>query len=322
MTIRRKSSSNSSTQPNNYNRKTGMKTLIRNASVYRAEIRQTEAELAQALSEEAFVKPLPSQASSRGFTPFDSGEFLQTFHGGYAFTVRIDEKVIPSSALKAETERLRSVIVDETGRTPGRKEMREVKDEARLNLMIKALERTTLVRCFYHVEQKLLIVASTSQKVCDTVTSLLVHTLETLKTQTIHVSVRGGLSARLKQWVDEEGDSQAFGDLIPNGQAAMVSLDKRTLSVKSSDLLTNLEALKEAFKRFYEVKSMSLASDDLSFVLTEKFKFGSIVHNYPGDDSDGEPLAWSACASIEVAGLVQAVNALCGMFGYGEELQK
>lgn len=298
-----------------------MKSTIRSASIYRAHILQDEEAFRQALSELRFGELSPSQSGGHGFVATD-GEFLRTFHGGYGFTVRFDEKVVPPSALRAELERLVKNVEDQTGRKPGRKERKGIKDEARLNLTLKALARTVHVNCYYHVEQKLLIVASTSQKLCDMTVSLLVNALETMKTSTIHVSVRSSLSERLKKWLDASGDSDAFGDLEPTGRANLVSDEGRNISVKSGDLMVNLDALKEAVAKGYEVKSLSLRHGGLEFLLTDKFKFGALHNTDLGDSESGEDEDyWAAGAYIEVTALVNAVNALCGMFGYGEEAE-
>lgn len=297
-----------------------MKSIIRSASVYRAQILQDEEAVRQALSDLQFAELLPSQSGGHGFIATD-GEFLRTFPGGYSFTVRVDQKVVPPSALKAEVARLVAKVEDETGRKPGRKETKELKGEALLTLTLKALVRTVHVNCYYHVEENLLIVASTSQKMCDLTVSLLVNALETMKTSTIHVSVRSNLSTRLKQWVDARGDSDAFGDLEPTGRANLVSEEGRNLSVKSGDLMVNFDALNEAVRRGYEVKSLSLRHDALEFLLTDKFKFGALANTDLGDGTDTEDDVWAAGVFIEVTALVNAVNALCGMFGYGEEAE-
>lgn len=299
-----------------------MKALIRNASVYRANVKQNEAEFRQALTETAFVEPSPSQSEAWGFVPVE-GEFLRTFPGGYGFTLRIDQKVVPPSALKAETSRLIALVEDREGRKPGRKEAKEIKAEALHNLTLKALSRSTHVNAYYHVKSETLVAASTSQRVCDRLTSHLVHALETIKTSTVHVSVRSNLTARLQQWVADEGDSEAFGELTLTGRAALQSPhDKRTLTVKSDDIMVNFEAIQEASRRGYEVKGLSVQHDDLEFFLTDTFKFCALNNREVAEfeDSEGDNL-WAASAFMEVTALVKAVNALCEMFGHGEEAE-
>jgi len=297
-----------------------MKNLIRNASIYRAEIKQNEDELAEALLGSLFMDPAPSQDESIGFLKTPEGEILRPFSGGYQFTVRIDQKVVPSSALKAEVERVKQDVENNTGRKPGRKELKAIKEDARHTLNLQALSRTTHVDCYYHVTQNLLIVTTTSQKVCDKITHLLVNALETMKTSTIHVSVGAGLTTRLQQWVRDQGDSDAFGDLEPTGRATLISVeDRRAVSVKSDSLMTNIDALREALTRGYAVKNLSLSMGDLSFVLTDTFKFGSISNTPSGEPADSEESDWASSAFIEVAALVEAVNAMCAMFGHGGE---
>lgn len=299
-----------------------MKTLIRNASIYRAEIPLEGIDLSMALESQQFTELLASQEFGCGFVKHDAqagGDFLRPFTGGYAMLVRLDQKVIPSSALKDEVKRQIAKIRELEGREPGRKETREIKEEARMTLALKALIRTSYVPVYYHVSSKTLIIATTANNACDRITTMLVRAVDALKTSTIHVSVRSGLTTRLSQWLSSGGED-GFGDLEPVGRAVLVSAaDKRTVSVKAETLMSNEDALKEALKHGYEVKQLGLKLQDTSFLLSDKFKFSSIETLIDAEEAGEDALVWESVALIEVQGLVNVINAMCAMLGYEEK---
>ena len=289
-----------------------MKQLIKSAIVYNAELPAAE-HLQQHLQENAFAEMTDLQLRAVGFVAFDSGLHTAQFPGGVAFKVRIDEKIIPASALEQETERMALETLLLTGRKPGKKERKELKQAALLNLAPRAFPRTAVVTCFYEYSTHYLLVPTTSKKLSDIITSTLVHAVASMKTTTINVSgIKKGLTARMKNWL--ENDSEAFGEFEPSGDAALAN-DKRRLTVKMSSLQTAKEGLQEAIAKGFEVTSMGFSHIDTGadFRLTDGFQFKGIT--FMRDPAEGSDL-FAAQAAIEVAELSKVITELCDMMGY------
>lgn len=85
--------------------------LIKNAFIYKAEIPTDIQALNNHLTEKAFKELLDIDASSAGFVPpFGQGESLVgEFHGGLAFSVRVDEKIVPGAAIKTYPDGIKAV---------------------------------------------------------------------------------------------------------------------------------------------------------------------------------------------------------------------
>ena len=294
-----------------------MKQLIKSATVYSAELPATE-HLEQHLQENAFSEMTDLQIRAVGFVAFDSGTYTAPFPGGVAFKARIDEKIIPASQVEKETERLALETQRLTGRKPGKKERKELKDAALLSLAPRAFPRTAVVTCFYERGTQYLIVPTTSKKLSDTITSTLVHAVASMKTTTINVSgVKKGLTARMKQWLENE--DEAFGQFNPSGDAAL-AIEKRRLMVmvKMGNLLTAKEGLQEAIANGFEVTSLGFNHIDsgVEFRLTDSFQFKGIV--FVHDPAQGDEDLFAAEAAIEVSSFSKVVTELCSMMAYQE----
>ena len=292
-----------------------MKQLIKSATVYSAELPATE-HLEQHLQENTFTEMTDLQIRAVGFVAFDSGLYTAQFPGGVAFKVRIDEKIIPASQVEKETERLALETQRLTGRKPGKKERKELKDAALLSLAPRAFPRTAVVTCFYERGTQYLIVPTTSKKLSDTITSTLVHAVASMKTTTINVSdVKKGLTARMKNWLDN--DDEAFGEFSPSGDAAL-AIEKRRLTVKMGNLQAAREGLQEAISKGFGVTSLGLQHIDsgVEFRLTDNFKFKGIV--FVHDPAQGDEDLFVAEAAIEVSSFSKVVTELCAMMAYQE----
>lgn len=285
--------------------------IIKAASIYKATLPES-ANLAIHLEEKAFIEMQPSEAQSIGFVPRESGELVTEFPGGFAFQVRVDEKIIPGPAVSAEVRKRAKAIQTQYGRKPGKKEIKEIKDEVILCFRLTALTRTAIIPCFYCVEKEYLIIPTTSKKMCDLITSVLIHAVGSVKTQTIHVSdAKQGLTTRLQSWLN--GDNDAFGKFHPEGDVKLKTLGE-TLTIKMGSLQTANKGLQEAISKGFVVESIGLSWDATGFRLTSDFRFQSISFGVepPEEDTD----LWVHEASVQVLNLSAVLTELCDMLGY------
>lgn len=294
--------------------------LIKSAIVYKAEIPASITTLHNHLSEQSFAPPMALQLRSVGFVPVneESGCSLATsYPGGVAFRVRVDEKVIPSSIIKAEVDKIAESVLRETGRKPGKKHRAEIKDEVMVDLAQRALVRTVAsVTCFYHNLSRFLIVATTSKKIANICISLLIKAVGSVKTETIHISeIKHGLTTRLNSWVN--GDLDAFGAFSPADQAALADTEGRKLAVKMGSLQIAREGLSHAIQRGFTVTSLGFVHGEAEFRLTDDFRLKGLSHIDTTEEGDAEDL-WASGAADQVATVVKIVNELVELLSYKE----
>lgn len=304
-----------------------MKQLIKSATVYCAEL-PSAAALRGHFLEDVFVDVLSLQAAGIGFVPRtdtfvaeNGANLVEEFTGGVAFTVRLDQKLIPGSVVKAEVERRAKLVERDTGRKPGKKERAEMKLEVIDGFMPHALVRSTLITCYHHTATNYLIIPTTNKKLAQQVVSLLVNSVGSVKTTTINVAnVKGGLTKRLSDWLG--GDDEAFSGLSPVNEVQLEQ-DTRKVTVRMSDLDSASAALKEALASSFTVKSLGLHFEGglsigggLSLKLTDNFQLRGI--EIPAPIEDNELDSFGAQATLELVELIDAITFLCEMFGYQE----
>ena len=297
-----------------------MKQIIKSAIVYNAELPSAEL-LEGHLKEHDFCEAMRLQTRAVGFVPReDFGPFIETFPGGIAFTLRIDQKLIPTSVVRAEVDRRAKEIFAQQGRKVGKAERKQLRGEVIDAFAANALIQTTLITAFHHTESNYLIVPTTSAKLAQEVVSQLVHACGSVKTTTINVSsVKQGLTTRMRAWL--QGDVENFEGMEPNNVATLESGSYR-VTVKMDELDSARAGLTEAFDRGFEVKSLGLEIFDVgTFTLTSDFRLRSIslvTAPIDGVGQEGEDPGFAGQAALDVASIHQIVKQLCTMFEYKE----
>ncbi|MCF8208500.1 MAG: recombination-associated protein RdgC [Rhodoferax sp.] len=296
-----------------------MKNLIKSAIVYNAELPSAE-KLESHLEEAGFTDLAPVQALGLGFVPrLDHGTFVETFPGGFAFTVRVDQKVVPGSIVNAETVKEVQRILTSEGRKVGKHERRGIKASILDRMLVTAFVRTSLVTCFYFPARKYLIIPTTNAKLAGQITGELVNAVGSVKTTTIHVSeVKKGLTKRLQQWLD--GEQPAFDQYQPSDEVTLVS-EKRKVTVKMSDLEDARKGLEEVLDQGFQVKSVGFTLESgTDFKLTDEFRLKGIRFVHEIDKELADP--FTTQATLEVAEVAGIIDVLCEMFVYKEEEAK
>lgn len=305
-----------------------MKQLIKSAIVYKADFGAVTAieALQAAFEKHTFTECHSLQIRSIGFVNVESNDdgnaMAVPFQDGFAFRVRIDEKQIPASVVNDYVKKMVEAVSQREDRKVGKKERAELKEQALVTLAAQAFPRTTVITSFYQFSTGYLIIPTTSKKLADYITSLLVQAIGSVKTETIHVSnVKHGLTTRLANWAN--GDDDAFGVFHPCALAALQQ-DKRKISVQMCDLGAANSTLKEALSSSFEVTSLGLTHDgETEFRLTEDFRLKRIEFAHTDAEDDEEP-SFYAQATLEVKEVSAVITNLIRMIGHGSEegLQK
>lgn len=298
-----------------------MTQLIKATRIFSAALPSAEA-LRGHLANEAFAEPGAFALASYGFVEMDQGTFVAEFPGGYAFRFRYAQKVIPASVIKQAMADAVREIETETGRKPGKKEKAEIKEGIITEFSAQAFVRTTDVICYFRSATNHLLVPTLSKTIGDKLMTKLVFAVESLKTETIHVSnVTQGLTARLKKWLDD-ADDDAFGRFYPVNDVDLEQ-EARKVKVKMSSLQQAHTALTSSLAQGFGVNAIGLTLDGDEFKLTDDFKLRAIklADPEPVDENDFEP-TFEAQAFMEVERIGLIVDQLIEMFSYQEAESK
>lgn len=296
--------------------------LIKCASMYRINL-PSAATLSEHLQELPFTELSPSSMSGAGFVPVPAThEIVSSFIGGLAFALRYDEKILPSTVIASETKKRIEQMQQEQYRRIGKKESREIKEMVANELCSKALSRSAVMVSYYHPDTKTLIVPTTSQRIADLVTSLLVRAVGSITSQTINVSdVKGGLTTRLRAHIS--GDAGAFEEFRMGNDVWLQNAEGR-LSIQSDSIHSAHNAIEEAMANGKQVTAVQLTHVDTTFRLTDSFKLKNIQFNYQPENAGAVDAveAWLHEASIQMLHISGVVEALCRLFSYKDDLKQ
>jgi len=304
-----------------------MKTLIKSARLYSAKLPDADL-VAGHLQEKKFAELTSMELAGVGFVPCANGEYIHKFVDGFAFTVRMDAKVIPASTLKAETDKLIADIEKAQGCKPGKKQRKELKEQALDSLIPRAFIKTAELQAFYYVPDNLLIVPTSSNSVADTVTGLLIQAIGSVETQTLHVAeVKHGLTTRLaaalgigQEDPDEIDQDFAFGAEFDLGDTVTLS---RKLEGKAEKLLVQMssleqatDAIREALAAQFGVTAIRLQSAGVDFTLTHEFNLRGLAYESEPDREEPIEDAWAHEAAIETMLVARIVRSLLELLAY------
>lgn len=264
-----------------------MKQITRNLITYSAEIHASVEELDERLPHFAILGE--HQRASSGFVNVIPDQDVRVLKvpGGWAICLREDSKAVPASEVNKAAQEKAEQVKKATGHKPGKKEMKEIKADVIHDLLPRAFARQKLTYILYSERTQRLFVNTNSQKSADAAMTALVEALQSVKTSTVHVSEpKMGLTARLKNWLNEEEDDDCFGPLEPADEAVLKDSDRKW-AIKADTLRAAEKALKEAIERKARVDSIGFAMDDgVKFRITDALRVKGVKHRVVEDEED------------------------------------
>lgn len=176
--------------------------MIKNAIVYQVLMPMNDGML-EFTKEHMSNKPDIGQVSTIGFTKHPiTGEVVSAFQGGYCLTIQIWEKKLDNTAIKAEVNnRVESYELD-LERKLTKKEHEGVKDDVICHLLLNILPTPKIVFAYYNGLTQHLFIDSPSNKVCDSVTSLLRKAIGSLKATALYIDASIGLTQQVVDCLD------------------------------------------------------------------------------------------------------------------------
>ena len=136
----------------------------------------TAEQLEEALANEPFAECGATQQKSSGWVPprsHEHGALVEAVAGQWIARLAIETKAVPGEAVRRKTQEAIDHIEQTTGRKPGKKEARDLRDDALLALLPQAFPRRGQVTMWIDPENRWLVLDSGSQGKADEVISSL-----------------------------------------------------------------------------------------------------------------------------------------------------
>lgn len=299
--------------------------LIKAARVYSCEL-PSLATINAILKENEFVPLCEKESLRAGFEPVFGNDFAFSFHSGYAFKLRYDEKIMPSAVIKEKQAARVAEIENAENRALPSKERMAVRDDVIFDMLSQAFVKTQRITCFYDPTNKHLFVPTSSGKLADIVTSKLIKAIGSIKATTIYCDgIKQSLSSKLQNYLVDEDSVEGIGDFLVDGSCKLKAEGGKTLAVKGNDIVESKDAILEALDQGAMVTELALTTESVYFRIGHDFVLRGV--SFLTDSGEEEPDfeceedKFRTIAGVHVLLLSDVVNKLKTLFEYKEPEQ-
>lgn len=303
--------------------------MFKNLIVYRigegwsASVNQLEAELDKA----RFVPcGLTQQKSSGWIEPRGEkhGPLVEAIGGQWVLRLMTEQRVVPGSVVKRRTEEIADQIEEQTGRRPGKKQTKELKEQALLELLPMAFTKVATSWVWIAPKQRLLVLDCGSQSKADEIVTLLVKAMDGLAVSLIQTEMSPAVA--MSHWL---GTGEPPYQFTVDRECELKSPDEMKSVVRYARHPLDTDEVKQHIQAGKVPTRVALSwRERVSFVLTEalqlkKLAFLDVVFEGEGTPSRGGKVdqseAFEADVAISTGELIQLIPDLLEALG-GEAL--
>lgn len=276
--------------------------MFKNVIVYRVgpEWSATVAQMEASLDGARFVACGASQEKSIGWSE-PRGEanapLVESVAGQLILKLMIETRALPASVITRKAEERVAHIEATTGRKPGKKEIREIKDDIKLELMPLAFSKETSVFVWLDLQARLLVIDAGSQGRADEVVTMLVKSLTGLAVALIDTKVSP--TAAMSEWLITQEPPSGFS---VDRECELKAADESKAVVRYTRHPLDTDEVKLYVESGKLPTRLALTWDSrVSFVLTEglqlkKLTFLEVV--FEGTSGSGKDNGFDADAAI------------------------
>lgn len=222
----------------------------------------------EALESAQFVPCGSSQEKSIGWVPPRGdahGPLLEVVSGQWIMRLMIETRAVPGSVLAKKAAERVAHIEATTGRKPGKKETREIKDDIKLELMPMAFSKESSVWVWIDPAANLLVIDAASQARADEVVTMLVKCLAGLAVALIDTKVSP--AAAMSEWLITQEPPEFF---TVDRECHLKAADESKATVKYGKHPLDTEDVKAHVESGKLPVMLALTwNSRVSFVLTE-----------------------------------------------------
>ena len=270
------------------------------------------ATLEDALEEARFTECGASQEKSVGWVEprgHEHGALVEVVGGQWLMKLMLEVKVIPASVVKRKVQEQLDHIEATTGRKPGKKERRDISEDARLALLPVAFTKQGSVQVWVDPTAGILVTDAGSQGKADEVMTWLIKAVNGLVVQLVNTQTSP--SAAMALWLStQEGPP----DFTVDRECELKAADESRAVVRYTRHALDTEEVSQHIAMGKVPTRLALTwSDRVSFVLTDtlqlkKVSFLETVFEgaaaAPGDTQDDNFDADVAIATGELTKLI------------------
>jgi len=293
--------------------------VFKNLTVYRIgpDWSPSVAELEESLYKTRFVPCGATQQQSAGWVEprgIKHAPLAEKVGGHLLLKLMTEQRVVPGSVIKRRVEEIATKIEQDTGRKPGKKQTKEIKDQALLELLPMAFTKQASMNVWIDPKQRLLLVDASSQGKADEVVGLLVKAVDGLAVSQLHTKVSS--AASMSEWLVSGEPPAPF---TVDRDCELKSADEMKSVVRYARHLLDIDEVRQHITSGKVPTKLGMSWEGrVSFMLTDtmqikKLSFLDVV--FEGQKAVSKDEAFDADAAIATGELSQLIPDLVEALG-------
>lgn len=292
--------------------------MFKNLFVYRLKnLLPPQTSMEAALSGGTFAPCAPTQAASCGWVAPRGLEHAalverQTQHLHLA--MKFEDRILPAAVVKRRTDEMAAAVEQSTGRKPGKKQRKELAEQATHELLPTAFTRQALVRVWIDRDLKLMMIDSPNSTRAEAAVTLLVKCIADLEVHLVQTaeSPASCMAAWLMDGVPPEG-------FTIDRECELKSCDEMKSVVRYSRHSLDIDEVRDHLRAGKAPTRLAMSyRDRVSFVLTDTLQVKKIAFldlAFEGKDTASHPDAFDADAALACGELSRLIPDLIQALG-------
>jgi recombination associated protein RdgC len=273
----------------------------------------TQAQLEEALHPARFVPCGASQERSAGWIEprgEEHGPLVEVVGGHWLLRQMVEVRAVPSAVVKRKVEEEVKHIEATTGRKPGRKEIRDLREDARMALLPMAFTKQGATNVWINPKAQLLVLDTGTQARADDIMTALIKAIDGLAVQLLDTQTSP--AAAMAHWLSSQEAPRGFSI---DRECELKAPDESKSVVRYTRHALDTDEVRAHIAMGKMPTRLALTwNDRVSFVLTEglqikKLAFLDVVlegapSSPTGDAKDSGFDTDAAIATGELSGLI------------------
>ena len=252
--------------------------MFKNALIYRiASTWKADLELIEAgLELSRYVECGASQEKSIGWTEprgEESGLLAESVAGQIVLKLMVEVKAVPSSVINRKAKEELAKIEAATGRKPGKRETKDIKEDIKLALMPLAFTKLSSVLVWIDAKTQLLTIGASSTAKADEVITYLVKCLDGFSVMPLNTQTSSAVA--MGEWLSTQAPPAGF---TIDRECELKSSDESKAVVRYSRHALDIEEVSAHITAGKMPTKLAMTwMDRVSFVLTDTLQIKKIA---------------------------------------------
>ncbi len=223
-----------------------------------------------------YVECGASQEKSVGWTEprgEANGPLVEAVGGQLMLKLMMEVKAVPSSVINRKAKEQLAAIEASTGRKPGKRETKEIKEDIKLALMPMAFTKVSAVVAWISPTERLLVIDAASQAKADEVITYLVKCIEGFSV--LPINTQTSCAVAMSEWLSSQELPAGF---TVDRECELKSPDETKAVVRYSRHSLDIDEVKQHITSGKVPTKLALTWEGrVSFLLTDTFQIKKVA---------------------------------------------